>query len=156
VNQYVLFPAGSLVQSITANYMFQQSADYSPLRMNTRFTSHSGSAGLTFAFDENFSITPGINLVVFMNSLQSTQTTQSYALSAQHRALDNALINVLSCVASFSPNITSYRSSLSSTYRITSSASIGVMLSMMNYMTGSAYGTNFNEYTASLNITRRF
>jgi hypothetical protein len=155
-NQYIMFPSGSLVQSITANYMFQQSADYSPLRPNIRFTSHSASTGLTFAFDENFSVTPGINVVVFMNSLQSSQTTHSYVLSAQHKAMDNALINVLSCVASYSPHVSSYRSSLGTTYRITSSASIGMMLSMMNYRTGSAYGSNFNEYTASLNITRRF
>jgi hypothetical protein len=155
-NQFLMFPDGSLVQSVTLSYIFQQSGNDSRLRADTRFSSHSANAGVTIPLSTNFSLIPGAGLVVSMIAQQPAQTTQSYVLSAQHRAFENTLISVLSGMMSVGPSTTSYRSIFNSTYRLSGSASIGLTLSMMNYRSTSTYGGTFNEYSASLNVTQRF
>lgn len=155
-NQFIQFPDGSLFQSATLSYIFQRSGDNSPLWSSMKFSSHSANAGLTIPLADNLSVSPGAGLVVSGIALQARQTTQSYTLSAQHRAFENVLTSVLSGIVSIGASATSFRSTLSSTYRLTGSASIGMILSMMNYRTRSSYGGKFNEYSASLNATQRF
>jgi hypothetical protein len=45
---------------------------------------------------------------------------------------------------------------LSSTYRLTPLASIGLTLSMMNYRSESPYGGKFDEFSASVYLSQRF
>lgn len=154
--QSYAFPEHSFFQSVNLSYIFQHSADSSPLRSDEKFTSHSANAGVTIPIAENIAFSPGAGFVVTKIPTHSAQATQSYTMSAQHRTLDNTLISVLSCVMSKSPSIASYRTTLSSTYRLTSTASIGVSVSMMNYRIDSIYGGDFNEYFGSVSISQRF
>jgi len=155
-NEYVVFPDGAFLQSVNLSYLFQQSGDDSPLRTGSRFTTHSANAGLTVPLGGNFALSPGAGLVVTLIPSQMQQVTRSYLITAQHHGLDNMLLTVLSGVASFGDNTTSYRSTLSSMYRVSESASVGLALSVMRYTASASYGVRFTEYSASVNLSQRF
>jgi len=153
--QYAGFVDGAFLQSASLSYIFQQSRDNSPARQGAATTTHSANAGLTIPLCEEVSLSPGAGLVVTMMPSQPQQTVQSYTLSLQDRAFDNALITVLSGAMSFGSGTASYRPALSTTYRLTQSASVGVLLSLMRYTANGSYGINFTEYSASLTFTQR-
>lgn len=155
-NQFLVFGDGAAVQSITLGYLYQESGNDSRLRADTRFSSHSANLGMSIPLAETITLTPGAGIVVSKVARFDAQTTQTYSVSAQHRAFDNLLVNVLTGVLSLGQGSSSYRSMFTSTYRLTRSASIGLTLSMMNFRTDSPYGSKFNEYSASLYISQRF
>ena len=153
--QYVAFPDGAFLQSVNLSYLFQQSGDNSPMHPDATTTTHSANAGLTIPLAEDVSLSPGAGVVVTMMPSQLQQTMASYMLSLQDRAFDNALVTVLSGAMSTGNGTASYRPSLSSTYRLTQSATVGLLLSMMRYAASGSYGINFTEYSASLTFTQR-
>jgi hypothetical protein len=155
-NQYIMFAEGAAVQAVMVNYLYQRSANESPLGPGTKFTSHSGNMGITIPITQTLSLLPGAGIVVSWASRQTAQTTQTYSLAAQHRAMENALVSVLSGVMSVTGGSSSFRSMLSSTYRLTTSASIGLTVSMMNYRSDMPYGGRFDELSASVYLTQRF
>lgn len=155
-NQFLVFGEGAAVQSITFGYLYQESGNDSRLRADTRFSSHSANLGMSIPLAETITLIPGAGIVVSKVARFDAQTTQTYSASAQHRAFDNLLVNVLTGVLSLGQGSSSFRSMFTSTYRLTRSASIGLTVSMMNFRTNAAYGSTFNEYSASLYVTQRF
>lgn len=155
-NQFLMFGDGAAVQSITLGYLYQESGNNSRLIAETKFSSHSANLGMSIPLSESMTLIPGAGIVVSKIARVAAQTTQTYSVSAQHRAIDNLLVSALTCFLSAGQGSTSLRSMLTSTYRFTRSASIGLSLSMMNFRTDSPYGRAFNEYTASLSVTQRF
>jgi hypothetical protein len=155
-NQYFIFPEGSFFQNLNLNYIYQQSGDKSPLRVNTKSSSHSANAGTTIPLSTSISLTPGVGIVYTNIALVAGQTTQSYTLALQQRMLENTLINVLSGTLSIAASMKSYRTSLSSTYQLTGSLNLGLVLSMMNLRNNAAGAGKFDEFTASLSVSQRF
>lgn len=144
------------MQSVTLGYLYQESGNDSRLRADTRFSSHSANLGMSIPLAETITLIPGAGIVVSKVARFDAQITQTYSTSAQHRAFDNLLVNVLTGVLSLGQGSSSFRSMFTSTYRLTRSASIGLSLSMMNFRSDATYGGRFNEYSASLYVTQRF
>jgi hypothetical protein len=155
-NQFLMFGDGAAIRSITFGYLYQESGNESRLIAESKFSSHSANLGMSIPLSESMALIPGAGIVVSRIARIPTQTTQTYSLSVQHRAFDDLLVSALTCFLSAGQGSTSLRSLLTSTYRLSRSASIGLALSMMNFRTDSPYGRTFNEYTASLSVTQRF
>ena len=153
--QYIAFPEGGWLQSVNLCYLFQESGDNSPTHPPATTSTHSANAGLTIPLGEAVSISPGAGVVVTRMPSVAQQTMASYNLSLQDRAFDNSLVTVLTGAMSTGEGTASYRPSLSSTYRLTQSATVGVLLSMMRYTANGSYGINFTEYSAALTFTQR-
>ncbi len=155
-NQYLNFAEGSAIRSVMLTYLYQRSGNEPPLGRSTVFTSHAGNLGLTIPLTRTLSLLPGAGFVISQSSGATQQTTQTYTLAAQHRTWEDMLVTVLSGVMSTTGGSSSFRSMLSSTYRLTRTASVGVNVSLMNFRSDSPYGGRFDELSASLYITQRF
>lgn len=155
-NQFLVFGDGAAVQSITLGYLYQESGNESRLRADTRFSSHSANLGMSIPLAATITLIPGAGIVISRVAGYGAQTVQTYSVSAQHRAFESLLVNVVTGVLSLGQGSSSFRSMFTSTYRLTRSASIGLTLSMMNFRSTATYGGTFNEYSASLYVSQRF
>lgn len=147
----IFLGVNSFLQTMSLSYIYQGSADGNPMRQGDGLTSHSANMSLVFIVASNLDIMPSFSL----NDSKiggGWISTQTYSISAQHRALQNRLTTSLSVGMSKVQENNSLQTALSSSYGIT--AADAVTLSAMETF---FHGTNnFNERTLSLNLSHRF
>jgi hypothetical protein len=155
-SQTLMFEQGSPLQNIMLYLSYQHSGDNSPLRANTKSITRSLTLSGTVPLSQVFSCTPSFGFVSSSFSQRSTLQVQSYSVSVQHRALENRLTSVLSIGGSFTnDNNNSYRTTLTSSYLLTTSDVITLSLFLTDFRSSDP-SRKFDETVASLNISHRF
>ncbi|MBI4534795.1 MAG: hypothetical protein HY708_00865 [Ignavibacteriae bacterium] len=154
--QILTFAQDALFQNVMVNYVLQTSGDNSPLRTNTKSTTHSGTISTMIPVGESFSISPSAGLVHTKVALLRAQTIQTYGVSLLHRALENKLSTTLASTVSILGTANSYRNTLTSSYQLTASMSTALSVSMMNFRGNPQTGGKFDEYTGALTVSYRF
>jgi hypothetical protein len=150
--QTIFLGVGSFLQSASLNYILQNSTDGNPMRQGNGMISHSANVSVVFGIGNNLNIIPGFNLNDSKIGGAGWTSTQTYSLSAQHRALENRLSTSLSLGFSSAQSTNSFQIGLSSSYGITSHDAITLSAMQTFY-----HGTNdFNEHLVSLNLSHRF
>jgi hypothetical protein len=150
------FEQGSAVQNVMVYFSYQHSGDDSPLRANTNSITRSLTLSGTVPLGQALAVTPSFGFVSSSFSQRSTLQIQSYSVSVQHRGLENRLTTVLSVGGSFTnDNDNSYRTALTSDYRLTSSDNITVSVFLTNFRSPDS-SRRFDEAVASLTISHRF
>jgi hypothetical protein len=151
-NHVIMFGEQALVQTATASYMYQTSADENPLRKNSSFTSHTVNMSLVLAIAPNLIVTPSASIIRSQFGDAEETTTQTYTVASQYRAFESKLVTSLSISASIVGNNYSLQSMLSSSYQITNADIATVSIRATNYR-----GTGkFDEYVANLTVSHRF
>ncbi len=152
MTQSIYTAQGSFLQMIALNYTYQNSADNNPLRQSDGMTSHSANLSISLNAASNLVIMPTVSLIASEIGVTGWSSTQSYSVSAQHRAFGNRLNTSLSVGTSRVQGASSYQGALSSTYGISSADAVTLSLTETMYSGTS----NFNEHTISLNLSHRF
>jgi hypothetical protein len=151
-NHVIMFGGQALVQTATASYMYQTSADENPLRKNLASTSHTVNLSLVLAIAPNLIVTPTASVVRSQFGGAERTTTQTYTVASQYRAFESKLVTSLSISASIMGNKNSLQSILSSSYQITNADIATVSIRITNYR-----GTGkYDEYVANLTVSHRF
>ncbi|MBX2990940.1 MAG: hypothetical protein KF749_07205 [Bacteroidetes bacterium] len=155
-NQIFVFTPGSFLQAVTFAYIYQQSGDDSPLRAGMKSTTHSATLGTVIPLGISFTVSPTAGVVHYNLGSFGSQTTQTYGLAVQNRAIENKLITTLASSASFVKSSTSIRNTIASNYQLTQSSVVGLSFGMTNFNGGSLSNLKFNEYVGSVTFTQRF
>lgn len=147
----IFLGVNSFLQTMSLSYIYQGSADGNPMRQGDGLTSHSANMSLVFIVASNLDIMPSFSL----NDSKiggGWISTQTYSISAQHRALQNRLTTSLSVGMSKVQENNSLQTALSSSYGITAADAV-TLSAMQTFFHGT---NNFSEHTLSLNLSHRF
>ncbi|MCU0406256.1 MAG: hypothetical protein MUE64_04660, partial [Ignavibacteriaceae bacterium] len=156
LNQNFLLSQTELLRAISLNYFFQNSNNESVLLKNNTTNVH------TFNFALNLSLLSNLNSALSAGLVSSevfdtlNTLTQTYAITFQHRGLDNQLSSSLMIGTSLSEKNTSFRTGLNSNYNISSNDALSFVVSYTVFNGTSVTGGKFNEIQSSLSYSRRF
>lgn len=153
--QAIIFSREDFVRSGSLSYMFQKSSDGNPLRANNGSLSHTVSSNVTMSAADNVTIIPAVSVVVSRFGIQSWTTIETYALTAQHRALENDLATSLTLGLSRSQSTSSLQTNLTASYRLTQGNTMTLMVRRTGFNSGVASTSDYSEYTASLTVSQR-
>ena len=154
-HSFLINPQGTF-RNVNFNYSFQNIDNKSYNLKNNKTSVHTVNVGANFLFLESLSTT--VNAGLISSSIFDTikTFTHNYSLLIQHTAAANRLINSLNLSSAFSENNTSFRTTLTSGYRITDADNVSVSISYMKFNGTTFKGGNFNEVLASLNYSHQF
>jgi hypothetical protein len=156
LNQSFPLSQTELLRAISLNYFFQNSNNESVLLKNNTTNVH------TFNFALNLSLLSNLNSALSAGLVSSevfdtlNTLTQTYAITFQHRGLDNQLSSSLMIGTSLSEKNTSFRTGLNSNYNISSNDALSFVVSYTVFNGTSLTGGKFNEIQSSLSYSRRF
>jgi hypothetical protein len=148
-NHVIMFGEQALVQTATASYMYQTSADGNPFRKNLASTSHTVNLSLVLAIAPNLIVTPSASVVRSQFGGAERITTQTYTVASQYRGFESKLVTSLSISASIMGNKNSLQSILSSSYQITNADIATVSIRITNYRGIGKYDENVANLTVS-------
>jgi hypothetical protein len=152
-NQQYAFARGSFFRSVNFDYSYSGSLYDLPVRPDARATSHSAGLGATIPLLDDVLLLPAANVSA---SVDRGTTNWSTVLTAQHRALANALSTTASFMWSFdNQHANSVRLRLSSSLAVSSSLSVSASYTWNRYSSPSMLYGHFTERTAYLMITQR-
>lgn len=147
---------GKFLRSINLNYTYQNSTNKSVFNGGTKSNVNSFNLGFGFILSKNINANASAGVISSSINNTTNSTTQTYAVSLQHKALKNKLVSSFTFGTSILQNNTSIRAALSSGYSITSKDRVLVTISFMHYKSGNVNFGNFNELIAGVTISHRF
>lgn len=154
MNNAFIISGSEFLQNIMLNYTYQQSNNKSVLITKGKSYSHSVNLNFMFVISPTISASAGTGLVNSVYADTVNTTINTYLISARHRALENKLNTMLSLNISNLKENTTFRTSLTSSYSITTADRVSVTLSLMKY-DGSGLRKSFTELMGSLSYSHR-
>jgi hypothetical protein len=153
--QAIVLSRDDLVRSGSLSYTFQRSADGNPLRSNKASSSHTVTTYVTMSPAEDLSLVPSVSVAASRVGGQPWTRIETFTVSAQHRALENALSTSLTLGLSTSQSTSSLQTNLSAMYRIAQSNSLTLSIRRTGFQGNPGVSTDYSEYTASLTMSQR-
>lgn len=153
--QSFIISQSGFLKNINLNYSFQNSDNKPYLLKNNTTSVHTMNLGfgLGIADNVNAMLSGGFVSSVAFDTIKIF--THNYALMFQHMMLSNKIMNALNLSTAVSESNTSFRSTLSSTFRFTDSDNLALSISFMKFNGNSFGGGSFSEILASLSYSHR-
>lgn len=144
-----------LLRTGSISYMFQKAVDANPLRTNNRSLSHTLTLNASATPMNNLTIIPSLSIVTSRIGLTTWSSIQTYSITSQYRAFDNALVTSLTIGLSKSESTSSLQMNVTASYRITTSNAVTLMIRKTGFNSGFPTAGNYSEYMASLTVSQR-
>lgn len=153
--QSIMFSRDGTFRSASLSYMFQRTADKNPLRVNNGSHSHTVSTSAMAQLAEDLTVLPSVSIVVSRAGLQSWTTIETYSVTPQFRALENAFVATLMLGLTRSQGTSSLQTSLTAMYRLTQSNTMTLSIRRTGFQGNSQFNPDYSEHTASLTLSQK-
>ncbi|MBX2991254.1 MAG: hypothetical protein KF749_08800 [Bacteroidetes bacterium] len=154
-NHGIFFGREALVQTAAVNYIFQKSVDDNPIRAGHGLESHIVNLNSTFIPSPDWTIVPAVGITSSRVGLTPRTTIQTYSVTPQYRALENALAISLTIGLTSSTSVSSLLVNTTASYRVSPSNTITLVLRRMGFSSEEPVTGNYNEYVASLTVSQK-
>jgi hypothetical protein len=145
------------LRSLTLSYLYAESGDDNPLRPASGLKSHNARLGARIAAMENLILNPSVGLIQSYSEQSDTWlATKSYSLVSNYNMRESKLKTTGTIIYTDGATASSFRTAVKADYPFLEDFSSRLEIAYKTVDSKDATGTDYNETTARLEVSRSF